>query len=704
MKPKKQKQNNSSELLLEIGTEEIPWSYLEGLGDPERGLNAIVKTLLPESFRDEAEIRSFQTPCRIVLWVLGLPPFDERKEEVVGPRKEACYGSDGKPTAALQGFLKSKNAAARDLTEEKGRMVIRRSVRTSTETLLKIQIQHLVQLLSFPKMMRWNERDIRFPRPVRWLLCLYNGKVLPLSDLPFKADRKTFGLGPFKKPRSIQKPPEYFSFLKKEGILLEEFSTPDGEGERKRTIRKQCEQLVRRLGGDPARIDPALLAEVTNLVEKPFLFAGTVNKTYLDLPKEVLIASMAKYQRLFAVEDRRGKLLPSFIACANGRPSLVKIRKNYEQVLNARLEDAHFFFTADMRETLSRKRDRLKQLIYHRKLGTMFDKSERMAEVASALAGKVGVQEFALAQAARLAKNDLVTAMVKEFPSLQGVIGYYYARREGVSEEISRALWEQYLPKGTDAELPKTALGAALSFLEKLDHLTGFFHAGEVPTGSMDPYGLRRAANALFRILLERKWHLPFAELVEKNLERFSAALETRLKLHEFLLERLKSICRERGYRSDLVEAVSRDLRDPVETEKKLSSLSQMMSTQKETFLAAFKVVERTHNILKPVQPKEQQGLGSVRPDLFQDEIEKNLWNLYNTGKRPIEKLIAESAWSQATARYAQTFSETLHQFFDKVLVNVEDPGIRRNRLALMKEINELYTKPVADLSKLIIE
>jgi len=707
MSPKKKKKNSQGELLFEIGTEEIPASYLKGALASIRGnfLSTFAAQTYsqPETLTSELTMGTYQTPRRLVLHITGFRRFYEGQETISGPKRDLCYQPDGKPTKALEGFLRSRHASMKDLHEQSGRVVIQRTRKVKSEQALARTLPEVLHHVSFAKEMWWEQKEIHFARPIRWILCLLDGKPVPFSFGELRAGMKTAGIGPIRQEKAVRNWAGYSAFLRKEGILLEASPAPGGEGERKRVIRKQLETLLKLSGGDPARIDANLLEEVTNLVECPLLFTGILNRRYLALPREVLIASMAKYQRVFSVQDRRGKLLPYFVACANGKPALAKVKKNYEQVLNARLEDAHFFFTADTREGLSQKRERLKELVYHQKLGSMYEKSERMKHLASLLAPAVQLDEKALARACTLAKNDLVTEMVKEFPSLQGVVGCYYAEREGESEPVSRALWEQYLPKGNQVELPKTPLGSALSFLEKIDHLVGCFHAAEIPTGSVDPYGLRRAANALFRILLEKKWHLSLKDIIEKNFDLFSSGKEPRLKLYGFLKERLKNTFREKGYREDLIEAVVRDIQNPVQITEKLFSLKEMMAQKPVDFMAAFKVVERTHNILKPIEPQEREGIGGVRPDLFQDEIEKSLWSIYNREKGSIQKLIGERAWERATARYGEMFSETLHQFFDKVLINVEDRDIRRNRLAMMKEINELYTQSVADLSKLIM-
>lgn len=682
------------EFLLEIGTEEIPSSYLE------EGLRLLVDTFkrLPE-LRGKFDVEGYQTPCRFILHARGLPFSFEKEEEIFGPPKEICYQSDGKPTPALEGFLKRHQTTVKEIGEEGGRIVLRRKTVTSTRQSLLKQLPLLISALSFPKLMRWEKSGFRFPRPIRWVLSLYDGKALPFSLKPLRAGTKTYGGGPVRKQKMVRHPKEYFAFLKRSGILLEKW-IPEGEGERRRFIREQLEKQLKRLGGDPRKIDQDLLREVTNLVEVPLLFAAGFDRKYLSLPKEILIASMAKYQRVFSVEDSQGRLLPHFVACANGSIVLAKVRKNYEQVLNARLEDAAFFYAEDSQKPFSEKRGGLKLLVYHQKLGTMHDKSERMKKLASHFVREVRVDEKDLLRACELAKNDLLTEMVKEFPSLQGVMGYYYAKGEGETEGVSRAIWEQYLPKGSDAKFPTTPLGAALSFVEKLDHLVGCFYASEFPTGSVDPYGLRRAANAVFRILLDQKWKLSLTGLIGPHFKLFSSDSNAS-KLQGFLQERLKSLFREKGFRTDLVDAVVTTIDEPVQMAEKLSSLSEMMERRPNDFLAAYKVIERTNNILKPLSLKEKREIGEVKPDLFQEELEKRLWDVYNKDKGSIQRLIHEKAWTEATAQYGHSFSEILHQFFEKVLVNVENRPVRQNRLVLMKAINELYTETVADLAKL---
>jgi len=721
----KKSRSKQTELLLEIGTEEIPWTYLELLRSEESLVNLVKAALDQEGFQ-YGGISGYQTPRRIVLHIQDLSPYAQKNEVIIGPKKEICYDSDGKPTPTLEGFLKSKQETIKRVGEENGRIVIRKHIVIPARDYLKGQLPGLIRFLNFPKMMRWNEdrweRDrgefVRFPRPIRWLLCLYNGEILPLELGSLRADRKTYGSRPNRTPKRIRRFEDYLAFLKKEGILLEE-CTLNGEGDRKRFIRSRLKSKLQKLGGFSERLNETLLNEVTNLVEKPVLFSGHFDKKYLKLPKEVLIASMSKYQRLFSVEDRKGELLPCFVACANGSPSIAKVKKNYEHVLNARLEDADFFFGKDTKRPFPQHREKLKLLIYHQKLGTMYDKSERMKKLAAHLVQTLPFEAQSLLRSCELAKNDLVTEMVKEFPSLQGIVGSYYARRSGEVAEVALAIREQYLPKSDISQeflpaenrvpdvFPKSPLGNALSFVEKLDHVVGCFYGGESPTGSSDPYGLRRAANALFKIILSQRWKFSLEEMIKVNSELLDRSLTVQedrtAKLSTFLRERLKGIFKEEGFREDLIEAVVADIDHAVDMHEKLSALKEMMKRHPGDFLAAFKVVERTHNILKPIQLHERERIGEVKEDLFQEEVEKSLWKIYNDEKRPIQKLIEQSAWTQASAHYGRAFAETLHQFFEKVLVNVEDQDIRRNRLAMMKEINGLYTQSIADLSKLIM-
>ena len=723
----KKSHSKQTELLLEIGTEEIPWTSLELLRSGQ-SLGGLVKEVLDREGFQYERISSYQTPRRIALHIQALSPSVQKSEAIIGPKKEICYDSDGKPTPVLEGFLRSKQKDLKNVGEENGRIVIRESTIMTARAYLEEKLPNLIRFLNFPKMMRWNEdkweegrgESIRFPRPIRWILCIYDGKVLSFkkSGHFLKTGNKTYGLSQGRKQKIIRHSKDYFAFLEKEDILLEECILGE-EGKRKRHVRRQITSQLKKLGGVPEFLNETLLSEVTNLVEKPILFSGHFGKKYLRLPKEVLIASLSKYQRLFSVENRRGELLPCFVACANGSPSIARVRKNYEQVLNARLEDANFFFEEDTKEPFSQKREKLKLLIYHRQLGTMYDKSERMKQLAVNFSKALRFDGKNLLRACELSENDLVTAMVKEFPSLQGVVGYYYAKKSGESEEVALAIREQYLPKGDifqeflpkeerlPERLPESSLGAALSFLEKLDHVIGCFYAGESPTGSSDPYALRRAANALFKIVLDQKWKFSFEEIVEVNTALLDKALTAQKdrgkRIAIFLEERLKGIFKEEGFREDLVEAVVTDINKPVEMHEKLSGLKEMMENRLDDFLAAFKVVERTHNILKPIQLHERERIGEVKEDLFQEEVEKSLWKIYNDEKQPIQDLIEQSAWTQASAQYGKAFSETLHQFFEKVLVNAEDQDIRRNRLAMMKEINELYTKSIADLSKLML-
>jgi glycyl-tRNA synthetase beta chain len=694
--------SSRADLLFEIGTEELPAAYLDGA---IAQLRDDAQRLLGEAHLDAQSTETFGTPRRLVLLVRGLDATQRHPaEEIRGPSAQAA-SRDGKPSDALLGFLRSRGgelSQIKTVDTGKGEYVylVKPERRTPAASALPGLLATLVQRLRFPKTMRWDASGVRFARPIRWLLALNGAKPIRVTVGKLVSSPRTIVGGP-KRPKSvaITSLAQYLSTLQRAGVVLDQ-----------RQRREQIERLVRhdasRRGGVPVEqmIHYGLLDEVAGLVEQPIAQPGAFDKKYLELPREVLLASMAKHQRVFAVETRQGTLQPSFIGILDGSPrARPLVAKFMEHILNARLADSLLFWQQDRRRPLEQHSPA--GVTFHERLGSMDDKAARLMRLSEPLAEQWGMTEESRAQlqrAARLAKADLVTTMVKEFPTLQGTMGRYYARAGGEPHAVADAIGEQYLPTG--GTLPKTLLGAALAVLDKYDTLTSYFGIDIFPSGDQDPFGLRRAAQGI----VETVWSVrrPFrfdvmtTERVALEPEPKRAKMaEACQKATRYLLERLASFDWPAPVPTpDVIAAVlGTRCADLLDTMERIVALQRLHGAR--ALLKAAKVVERTHNILKSATVTQDQ----VDPARLQEAPEQELWRLYSDVKDRVQGLIAGRAYADATTAYGETFFEPLNRFFDSVMVNVKDAALQQNRLALLRAIKTLYTDAVADLSKLAI-
>ncbi|MBI4597945.1 MAG: glycine--tRNA ligase subunit beta [Candidatus Omnitrophica bacterium] len=679
-----------SDLLFEIGTEELPAAYLPGLIDQ---LRVEAEKLLQANRLAFQKVETFGAPRRLVLVVLGLDAVQRRPaEEIRGPSKQAAYDKDGKPTPALLGFLKSRGGALSDVklvSSEKGEYVffLKSSSTTPTPQVLSTLLPQLVTALRAPKTMRWDASSLRFARPIRWTFALYGTTPIryQLGRLSSTPSRTMVGLPTQPKAVTVKSHDAYHRALKQAGIVLD-------HAERRRVIEQKVTRMAAASKGKtaPEMLTYGLLDEVTHLVECPIELSGRFDPKYLVLPREVLLASMAKHQRVFAVESG-GKLQPTCIAILEGKPGKpAEVRAVIERILNARLADSLLVLKEDREHLpLEHMAKRLSGVTFHEKIGTMAQKSERLETLSETLAQAWDLdteERLQLRRACVLAKADLVSTMVKEFPTLQGVIGKYYALDSGESPATATAIEEHYLPLAEKA--PKTLIGSALSIIDKLDTLTSYFAIGIMPTGDQDPFGLRRAAQGIVEVAWNVRRPFPFARLrVGEPVRRY-------------LLERLFTFAWPAPSPSaDCIQAVlASPCEDLVDAMDRIHTL-QRLHQRRSALLKAAKVVERTRNILVGTR----DGGKGINQALFQEPLEKALWSCYTSSKARIEQLIHRRSYADATAAYGETFFDPIHEFFDKVMVNVDDEQIRTNRQALMRAINVLYTARVADLSKLTI-
>lgn len=609
-----------------------------------------------------------------------------------GYLKNACEKfKDSFNAAASANSIEASNAQTYATPR---RIVLCATVEKDDASKLKQIAPGLIKGISFPKRMAWDDSGLQFARPIRWILAILDKDKMTFKSANIKSDNLTWGHRFLsKKPIRVKAASiiEFKKLLKKNHVIL------DAE-ERKAVIKNRLMQLTKSL-------DETLLGEVANLVEEPCCFAGEFDKKYLSLPREVLIASMSKFQRIFAITDQRSELIPKFLAVTNGCKEKAGVKKNFENVLEARLKDSLFFYSQDKELSLDALLEKLKDVIFLKGMGSVYDKSMRVVELANFLCEelKFSKEDLALAKrAAVLSKIDLVTQMVGEFPSLQGVMAREYALAKGEEKKVAEALSEQYLPVSARHNLPKTGIGAAIALCDKIDTIVGCFGAGLAPSGSNDPFALRRAAMGIVSIWLDRKWDLSLEKLLEKSqglygdkLKKDREQIKNRLK--EFFKARL-SYELKNIFPEDLLEAVlSKDFDNFVGCLLKLEQLALIYEDP--AFKQAAKVVQRTYNILR----SNKIPLTEVLQENFTEDLERKLWDSFVSNKEELKSMIKNKNFKSATLSYGKIFYEILNTFFEKVLVNAEDQNLRKNRLAMMSEINRLYTKDIANLEKIKI-
>ncbi|MDT8445070.1 MAG: glycine--tRNA ligase subunit beta, partial [Desulfuromonadales bacterium] len=549
----------SKEIFLEIGSEEIPAGFLpKAMADLERMIRKELETARLEF----GEIRTFATPRRLALAVSAVAEDQPTlRTEAMGPAKQIAYDAEGKPTKAALGFARGQGVDVADLklvTTDKGEylFVEKEELGRPTRELLAEVLPRLVAGLTFKKSMRWENLDVRFARPMHWLVALYGGELIPFSHGNLTSGNHSRG-------HRFMAPQEFAVTGLADWLegCREHFVTAD-HNERKAIIREQVEATGLAAGGRAA-IDEKLLEEVTYLVEDPTPLCGSFDEKYLQLPSELLVTSMREHQRYFTIEDDRGQLLNKFITVANTRPEdkQVVITGN-QRVIRARLADAMFFWEEDQKVTLESNLEALKQVIYQAKLGSSFEKVERFMQIAKGLAERFEPAAVALTErAAKLAKCDLETKMVYEFPELQGIMGREYARIEGEDPRVSTAIFEHYLPTEAGGTLPSDNIGAFVSIADKIDTICGCFGVGLIPTGSADPYALRRSAIGVLNIILDRGYQLSIPELVEQSLDLLETKLtrpraEVQADVVAFVRLRLANMLTSRDFAGDVVDAV----------------------------------------------------------------------------------------------------------------------------------------------------
>jgi glycyl-tRNA synthetase beta chain len=692
------------DFLAEIGTEELPPKALRRLSESfAAGVTAaLAKVELPHG-----RVRAYATPRRLAVLVEGLAVAQpDRHVERRGPALAAAFDDEGAPTKAALGFARSCGVGVEQLERletAQGAWLVHRALSrgAATRELLAGIVAEALAELPAPKRMRWGSLREEFVRPVHWLVLLFGDEVIDAELYGVRASRETRGHR-FHHPGTIAlaEPRAYAPLLESEGRVMADYTA------RREAIRGQVMEIARSVQGT-AVIDEALLEEVTALVEWPAALLGNFETRFLELPPEPLISTMQGNQKYFHVVDAKGKLLPHFITVCNiDSRDPAQVRAGNERVIRPRFADAAFFWDQDRKQKLESRLDRLNQVVFQHGLGTLRDKANRLAGLAAAIAEKIGGDAAWAQRAAMLSKCDLLTTMVNEFPELQGIMGRYYATHDGEPDEVARALEEQYRPRHAGDDLPETKAGQALAVADKLDTLVGIFGIDKVPSGDKDPFGLRRAALGTLRIIIERQLDIDLLaeiKLVQrqwrttvneaKNPVFFSAEVVD--KVFDFMMERLRAYYSESGTPHDVFDAVlaQRPVR-PCDFARRIRGVTAFRALPEAESLAAAN--KRIRNILKQA---EEPIYGQVEEARLAEPAERELYKQLAALSGEVTPLFDAGEYTEALRRLAR-LRAAVDGFFDKVMVMTEDAPLRRNRLALLARLSDLFLR-AADLSRL---
>ena len=664
---------DTKNLLLEIGTEEIPAHAMPGI------LNQL-KTLAEKSFSEAritfGKIQTLGTPRRLSLLVEGVATKAADVEtEKRGPSAKIAFDKDGKPSKAAIGFARGQKVAPEDLITRDGYVyaVIREQGKPSAE-IFKTLLPKIICDLNFPNNMRWGNLDFKFIRPLRWLVALFGEEIIPFEVAGVKSGKISRGhrflsKGDFE----IATASDYLNACEKNFVIVD-------QNKRREMITAQIKEVASSKGG-VAEITDDLLEEVLYLVEYPTALAGSFEEKYLKLPAEAVITPMRDHQRYFPVKTIGGRLMPLFITIRNGGKDYIEIvQHGNERVLKARLEDAQFFFNEDRKKSLDAHREKLKTVVFQEGLGSVYEKSERLVKLVEKISSMLGVDATNSIRAAELCKADLVTGMVTEFTELQGVMGREYAKLDGEDAEVCAAIDEHYMPKFSGDAQPKTTAGKILSLVDKIDNIVATFSRGLVPTGSQDPFALRRQALGIVNLLSNARWSLPLGEVVETSMNLLKITDKVgrekiQQEVADFMRLRVKNVL-SNSTRYDVIDAVIDDVDDIFAVTLKASALEQFLKTPDST--KTIQSFVRVGNLAKKSESAE------INAELFTLDAEKVLYGAFAAMKVAADELLDKKDFLGALD-VLKKLSTPIDSFFDSVMVMDEDLTVRKNRLALLK-------------------
>ncbi|MGH8450119.1 glycine--tRNA ligase subunit beta [Pseudomonas sp.] len=682
---------SAQDFLVELGTEELPPKALNTLADAF--LAGIEKGLHSAGLKFAAK-KVYAAPRRLAVLLTALETQQpDRSINLDGPPRQAAFDAEGNPTQAALGFAKKCGVELSEIDQSGPKLRFSQVITGKpTASLLPTIVEDSLNDLPIPKRMRWGARKEEFVRPTQWLVMLLGDQVIDCTILAQKAGRDSRGHR-FHHPESVRitSPANYLNDLRAAYVLAD-------ANERRELISKRTEELARLQEGT-AIVPPSLLDEVTALVEWPVPLVCSFEERFLDVPQEALITTMQDNQKYFCLLDVDGKLLPRFITVANiESKDPQQIIAGNEKVVRPRLTDAEFFFKQDKKQKLEDFNLRLQNVVFQEKLGSVYDKAVRVSKLAAYIAPRIGGDAAWAARAGLLSKCDLATEMVGEFPEMQGVAGYYYALNDGEPDDVALALNEQYMPRGAGAELPTTLTGAAVAIADKLDTLVGIFGIGMLPTGSKDPYALRRAALGVLRILIDKKLDLDLTQAVVFAVGQFGGKVKQAglaEQVLEFVFDRLRARYEDEGVDVSVYLSV-RALQpgSALDFDQRVQAVQAFRKLPEAEALAA--VNKRVSNLLSKA---DNLGNAKVDPGLFADAKEFSLNSAIAKAENAVKPLLAERNYAEALACLA-SLREPVDAFFEAVMINAEDAGVRKNRYAMLARLRGLFID-IADISVL---
>lgn len=693
----------AKDLLLEIGLEEMPAHVVT----PSRiQLEEKVIKFLDEHHLDYETVQSFATPRRLAVKVTAIPEKQaDVEEEVKGPAKKIALDAEGNWSKAAQGFVRGQGFTTEDIVfkELNGVEYVYVTKFTKGQSAKEVltKLNDVITSLTFPVTMHWANYDFEYIRPIHWIVALLDDEVIPFKVLDVTTGQTSRGHRFLGDDVTFQHANEYEAKLKEQFVVVQ-------PNERKQMIVDQANALAAEKNWQLA-LDEELLEEVTNLVEYPTAFVGSFDEKYLSVPDEVLVTSMKEHQRYFEVRNDQGLLMPHFIAVRNGdNVHLENVIKGNEKVLIARLEDAEFFYNEDKKLTIEACVEKLKNVTFHEKIGSIYEKMQRVALIAQIIGRKVGLSEEELEdlkRASEIYKFDLVTNMVGEFPELQGIMGEKYALLQGEKPAVATAIREHYLPTSSEGELPETAIGAVLALADKLDSVFSFFSVGMIPTGSNDPYALRRQTYGVIRIIEDKGWTFPLVQLqtevdeaVNQDVEKYGVLLnEGQAEVVEFVKARLRQLLMTKNVRHDIIDAVVSA--EQADLSKLFASANILKSRfEDQDFKPSMEALTRVINLAK----KGQELLGDteegIDPSLFENKAEKELYQAVNDLSEAFAtRTIAENYEALVNLR------PLIDAYFNETMVMVEDEKVKQNRLKQLMQIAKMALS-IASLDLLIVK
>lgn len=693
----------AKDLLLEIGLEEMPAHVVT----PSRiQLEEKVIKFLDEHHLDYETVQSFATPRRLAVKVTAIPEKQaDVEEEVKGPAKKIALDAEGNWSKAAQGFVRGQGVTTEDIVfkELNGVEYVYVTKFTKGQSAKEVltKLNDVITSLTFPVTMHWANYDFEYIRPIHWIVALLDDEVIPFKVLDVTTGQTSRGHRFLGDDVTFQHANEYEAKLKEQFVVVQ-------PNERKQMIVDQANALAAEKNWQLA-LDEELLEEVTNLVEYPTAFVGSFDEKYLSVPDEVLVTSMKEHQRYFEVRNDQGLLMPHFIAVRNGdNVHLENVIKGNEKVLIARLEDAEFFYNEDKKLTIEACVEKLKNVTFHEKIGSIYEKMQRVALIAQIIGRKVGLFEEELEdlkRASEIYKFDLVTNMVGEFPELQGIMGEKYALLQGEKPAVATAIREHYLPTSSEGELPETAIGAVLALADKLDSVFSFFSVGMIPTGSNDPYALRRQTYGVIRIIEDKGWTFPLVQLqtevdeaVNQDVEKYGVLLnEGQAEVVEFVKARLRQLLMTKNVRHDIIDAVVSA--EQADLSKLFASANILKSRfEDQDFKPSMEALTRVINLAK----KGQELLGDteegIDPSLFENKAEKELYQAVNDLSEAFAtRTIAENYEALVNLR------PLIDAYFNETMVMVEDEKVKQNRLKQLMQIAKMALS-IASLDLLIVK